>query len=147
MNYVWTFELFWVIKTSYVFLEPIVSYSFWYMKNWLLSNHLWYLQDCEGTLLHWSENKINSQVFTMNFLCLFPSEEKKKFSVSLRLNNFPSPQHVGKLSPCYFKFSNQCLLDSISMFLNLDDNVNLEGGGNVMTWVLNKLFEFRYMIE
>ena len=31
------FELLWVIKTAYVFLEPIVSYSFWYMKNWLLS--------------------------------------------------------------------------------------------------------------
>ena len=32
---VWVFELFWVTKTAYVFLEPIVSYSFWYMKNWL----------------------------------------------------------------------------------------------------------------
>ena len=31
------FELLWVIKTAYVFLEPIVSYSFWYMKDWLLS--------------------------------------------------------------------------------------------------------------
>ena len=31
------FELLWVIKTAYVFWEPIVSYSFRYMKNWLLS--------------------------------------------------------------------------------------------------------------
>ena len=31
------FELFWVIKTAYVFLEPIVSYNFWHMENWLLS--------------------------------------------------------------------------------------------------------------
>ena len=34
---VWVFELFWVTKTAYVFLEPIVSYSFWYMENWLFS--------------------------------------------------------------------------------------------------------------
>ena len=34
---VWVFEIFWVFKTSYVFLEPIVSYSFWYMENWLFS--------------------------------------------------------------------------------------------------------------
>ena len=31
LNY---FESF---KIAYVFLEPIVSYSFWYLKNWLLS--------------------------------------------------------------------------------------------------------------
>ena len=31
---IWTI---WVIKTAYVFLEPIVSYSFWYMENWLFS--------------------------------------------------------------------------------------------------------------
>ena len=55
MNYIWVFEPFWVLKTTYVilemfeyltnwvtktvyvFLKPIVSYSFWYMKNWLLS--------------------------------------------------------------------------------------------------------------
>ena len=52
MKYGWIFELFWVLKTTYVilemfeylnyfeslkllmfFLEPIVSYSFWYMEN------------------------------------------------------------------------------------------------------------------
>ena len=40
-------------------------------------------------------------------------------------------------------FSNRCLQDSISMSLNLEDKIHLEGGGNVMTWVLYKLFEFR----
>ena len=39
---VWVFELFWVTKTAYVFLELIVSYSFWYMENWLFSKP-WYL--------------------------------------------------------------------------------------------------------
>ena len=37
---VWVFELFWFTKTAYVFLEPIVSYSFWYMENWLFSKLL-----------------------------------------------------------------------------------------------------------
>ena len=40
-------------------------------------------------------------------------------------------------------FSNRCLQVSISMSLNLGDKIHLEGRGNVMTWVLNKLFEFR----
>ena len=55
MNYVWSFELFWVLKTTYAILalfdvvelfwdtkttcvlEPMVSYSLWYMENWLFS--------------------------------------------------------------------------------------------------------------
>ena len=37
MNYVWVFELFCVFETAYMFLEPIVNYSFWYMENWIFS--------------------------------------------------------------------------------------------------------------
>ena len=37
----------------------------------------------------------------------------------------------------------RCLQDSISMSLNLEGKIHLEGGGTVITWILNKLFEFR----
>ena len=44
MNYIWIFELFWVIKTAYVsFLEHIVSYSFDIWKIDYFLNHLWYI--------------------------------------------------------------------------------------------------------
>ena len=36
---------------------------------------------------------------------------------------------------------------SISMFQNLEDKIQLEGEGNVMTQVLDKLFEFSLVIE
>ena len=40
---VWVFELFWVIKTAYVFLEHIVGYSIDIWKTDYFLNHLWYI--------------------------------------------------------------------------------------------------------
>ena len=40
-----------------------------------------------------------------------------------------------------------CEQASISMFLNLEDKIHLEGEGTVMTLVIDKLFEFSFVIE
>ena len=40
-----------------------------------------------------------------------------------------------------------CEQASISMFLNLEDKIHLEGEGTVMTLVMDKLFEFSFVIE
>ena len=40
-----------------------------------------------------------------------------------------------------------CEQASISMFGNLEDKIHLEGEGNIMTQVLDKLFEFSFVIE